>query len=82
MYNSGGAIEDLGGSDESPSGCKINLRLFGCGRLGAYSSRKPSSCRVDFVEEDFTYDPEDGFLVLNLSAVSGERKTRVIEIIY
>ncbi|CAA6659572.1 unnamed protein product [Spirodela intermedia] len=82
MYNSGGAIEDLGGSDEPSSGCKINLRLFGCGRLGAYSSRKPSSCRVDFVEEDFSYDPEDGFLVLNLSAVSGERKMRVIEIIY
>ncbi|CAA7395888.1 unnamed protein product [Spirodela intermedia] len=82
MYNSGGAIEDLGGSDEPSSGCRINLRLFGCGRLGAYSSRKPSSCRVDFVEEDFSYDPEDGFLVLNLSAVLGERKMRVIEIIY
>ena len=78
MYNSGGAIEDLSCSIE-PLGCKIKVKVRGCGRFGAYSSTRPSHCLVDLKQEEFMYIAEDGLLTVKLE---GECSIRNIEFVY
>ncbi|KAK4394867.1 putative galactinol--sucrose galactosyltransferase 2 [Sesamum angolense] len=65
MYNSGGATEGLSSNVES-SACTITIQARGCGRFGAYSSKKPISCTVDGKNEEFVYRPDDGLLIVNL----------------
>ncbi|KAL7098370.1 hypothetical protein ACP275_09G013200 [Erythranthe tilingii] len=78
MYNSGGAIEGLSFTTE-PSGCNIRVKARGCGRFGAYSSKKPIYCTVDEERQAFTYDSDNGFLVIKLE---GECKNWDINICY
>ncbi|KAK6153257.1 hypothetical protein DH2020_012896 [Rehmannia glutinosa] len=49
MYNSGGAVEEYILKDT------ITIKARGCGLFGAYSSVKPSCCKVDKKDEEFTY---------------------------
>lgn len=78
MYNSGGATEGLSFSTE-PSGCTIRIEARGCGRFGAYSSKKPIYCTVDGNKEEFKYDTDNGLLIVILE---GECKSRDINICY
>ncbi|KAL2482581.1 putative galactinol--sucrose galactosyltransferase 2 [Forsythia ovata] len=73
MYNSGGAIEEFSFKET------ITIKARGSGRFGAYSSKKPSSCKVDMKEEEFTYNAADGLLTINLQ---GDGSLRDIEIVY
>ncbi|KZV41917.1 hypothetical protein F511_11339 [Dorcoceras hygrometricum] len=61
MYNSGGAVEDCTFHDAS-----VTIKARGSGLFGAYSSVKPSSCKVNHRNEEFTYNSEDGLLRVNL----------------
>ncbi|XP_010695995.2 probable galactinol--sucrose galactosyltransferase 2 isoform X2 [Beta vulgaris subsp. vulgaris] len=65
MYNSGGAVEALS-STTGPNGCIVKIEVRGCGCFGAYSSTKPRHCTVDMMEEEFTYNPEEGLLTMKL----------------
>ncbi|KAL0417258.1 UNVERIFIED_CONTAM: putative galactinol--sucrose galactosyltransferase 2 [Sesamum latifolium] len=78
MYNSGGATEGLTSAVE-PSACTITIQARGCGRFGAYSSKKPISCTVDGKNEEFVYRPDDGLLTVKLE---GECKSRDINFCY
>ncbi|KAL0356336.1 UNVERIFIED_CONTAM: putative galactinol--sucrose galactosyltransferase 2 [Sesamum radiatum] len=78
MYNSGGATEGLCSTVE-PSACTITIQARGCGRFGAYSSKKPISCTVDGKNEEFVYRPDDGLLIVKLE---GECKSRDINFCY
>ncbi|GFZ11983.1 chloroplast RNA-binding protein 31B [Actinidia rufa] len=53
MYNSGGAVEALNCAVDV-QGCSIKIKARGGGRFGAYSSAKPSCCKVDMKEVDQT----------------------------
>ncbi|XP_048235968.1 probable galactinol--sucrose galactosyltransferase 2 [Ricinus communis] len=44
----------------------IEMRVRGCGRLGAYSSQRPLKCLVGGAETDFNYDSDSGLLTLTL----------------
>ncbi|KAJ8553958.1 hypothetical protein K7X08_024636 [Anisodus acutangulus] len=80
MYNSGGAIEGLLCSHQ-PSVCKIQIKIRGCGRFRAYSSSKPSYCKVNDEETKFSYNTEDGMLIIQLEA-KGDCDTREIAVVY
>ncbi|PIN22495.1 Galactinol--sucrose galactosyltransferase [Handroanthus impetiginosus] len=74
MYNSGGAVEEFSFKDTL-----ITIKARGCGIFGAYSSVKPSSCKVDKNDEDFSYSSENGLLTVNLQ---GESSYKEIEIVF
>lgn len=74
MYNSGGAVEECSFKDR-----KAVIRARGSGLFGAYSSIRPSSCKVDKEEEGFTYSSENGLVIINLQA---ETSFKDIEIVY
>ncbi|KAI3464163.1 hypothetical protein Pfo_020826 [Paulownia fortunei] len=73
MYNSGGAVEECIFKDT------ITIKARGSGLFGAFSSIKPSSCKVDKKDEDFTYNSENGLLTINLKSDSSFKE---IEIVY
>ncbi|CAA2967287.1 probable galactinol--sucrose galactosyltransferase 2 [Olea europaea subsp. europaea] len=77
MYNPGGATENLSCPDSS--GRKVRVDVRGCGRFGAYSSRKPSYCTVDGKKEEFTYDVNNGLLIVKLG---GECNVKEIDVWY
>lgn len=74
MYNSGGAVEECRFEDA------ITIKARGSGLFGAYSSKKPSCCKVDKKDEDFTYSSENGLLTVNLQ--SNNSSLKEIEIVY
>ncbi|XP_051136786.1 probable galactinol--sucrose galactosyltransferase 2 [Andrographis paniculata] len=74
MYNSGGAIENCAFEEN-----RVSIKARGYGVFGAYSNMKPSCCKVDNKNEDFTYDFENGFLTMNLE---GECGLKEIEVLY
>ncbi|EPS59965.1 hypothetical protein M569_14839, partial [Genlisea aurea] len=74
MYNSGGSTESLKfATDYSSGSSTIRVTTRGCGRFGAYSSKKPSSFSVEGEKAEFEYEPESKLLVANLE---GDCKTR------
>ncbi|KAL2243896.1 UNVERIFIED_CONTAM: putative galactinol--sucrose galactosyltransferase 2 [Sesamum indicum] len=73
MYNSGGAIEDCTFEDT------ITVKARGSGLFGAFSSKKPRCCKVDKIDEDFTYNSENGLLTVNLQSESSFKE---IEFVY
>lgn len=78
MYNSGGAVEAVNCIiDVSSYTIKVNGR--GGGRFGAYSNTKPTFCRVDMKEEEFTYNDKNGLLTIKLECTGNLRE---IEFIY
>ncbi|PON85231.1 Glycosyl hydrolase [Trema orientale] len=78
MYNSGGAVESLSCREEF-SGFTVTIKGRGVGRFGAYSSSKPKRCKVDQKEDEFTYNAEDGLLIVKLQ---GECGLKDIEFVY
>ncbi|KAL9228391.1 hypothetical protein vseg_003979 [Gypsophila vaccaria] len=78
MYNSGGAVEALS-SKTGPDGRHVTVKLRGCGRFGAYSSKQPRHCIVDANKQEFTYNPEDGLLTVK---IEGGCQLKDIEFLY
>lgn len=72
MYNSGGAVEDCTLEDT------ITIKVRGAGLFGAYSSKKPSLCKVDKKDEDFSYSSESGLLTVNLQSESSFKEIEII----
>ncbi|KAL5710107.1 galactinol--sucrose galactosyltransferase [Ranunculus cassubicifolius] len=63
MYNSAGAIEDVG-SVQNSSKTVININGRGSGRFGAYSSKRPKYCTVNSTQQEFEFRGEDNLLTL------------------
>ncbi|KAL9265055.1 putative galactinol--sucrose galactosyltransferase 2 [Drosera capensis] len=78
MYNSGGAVEAVK-AISVPSGLVIKVKARGCGRFGAYSSKKPKSCKYGNKEAGFSYDPANGLLTVKLE---GDCSTKDIDITF
>ncbi|KAG0482087.1 hypothetical protein HPP92_010171 [Vanilla planifolia] len=63
MFNSGGAVEQFQWRATSAATADLSLKVRGCGQFGAYSSRKPSTCTLDSMDVEFSYDDDDGLLL-------------------
>ncbi|PIN27053.1 Galactinol--sucrose galactosyltransferase [Handroanthus impetiginosus] len=72
MYNSGGAVEDCKFEDV------ITIKARGSGVFGAYSSKKPSCCKIDKKDEEFTYSSENGLLTVNLQSDSNFKEIQIV----
>ncbi|KAK4427037.1 putative galactinol--sucrose galactosyltransferase 2 [Sesamum alatum] len=72
MYNSGGAVEECSFKDSV-----VRIKARGWGVFGAYSSVKPSSCKVDSKDEDFSYRSEDGLVTVNLQSESSFKEIEI-----
>ncbi|CAD6215103.1 unnamed protein product [Miscanthus lutarioriparius] len=71
MFNSGGAVEQCearGGATDggAGAGAVVGLRVRGCGRFGAYCSRRPARCTLDAAEVEFSYDADTGLVELHI----------------
>ncbi|KAL5697846.1 galactinol--sucrose galactosyltransferase [Ranunculus cassubicifolius] len=72
MYNAGGAIAGLIYEEKCGQGVgRVMMEVKGCGRLGAYSSVKPSKFVVGSESVGFDYDFSSGLLSLNLNQLPG-----------
>ncbi|KAL3824908.1 hypothetical protein ACJIZ3_020937 [Penstemon smallii] len=72
MYNSGGAVEECSFKDTS-----VTIKARGTGLFGAYSSKKPSFCKVENKDEDFTYNSENGQLTIYLQGESSFKEIKI-----
>jgi raffinose synthase len=64
MFNFGGAVRELrfGGEDAD-----VELRVWGSGTVGAYSSTKPTCVVVDSKAVGFSYDGTYGLITFELN---------------
>ncbi|EEE60150.1 hypothetical protein OsJ_13050 [Oryza sativa Japonica Group] len=58
----------------------VRLRARGCGRFGAYSSRRPARCALDAVEVEFSYDADTGLVALDVPVPAHELYKWTVEI--
>lgn len=68
MFNSGGAIEGIVISSNTDSHF-VEIALKGCGRFGAYSSKRPKKCCLDSMEMDFEFDSSSGLVSFDLESL-------------
>jgi len=59
----GGATDGGAGAG---AGAAVALRVRGCGRFGAYCSRRPARCTLDAAEVEFSYDADTGLVELHI----------------
>ncbi|XP_047317130.1 probable galactinol--sucrose galactosyltransferase 2 [Impatiens glandulifera] len=87
MFNSGGAVEEF--DDNANPVSRINqetwtktvaLTVRGCGRFGAYSSRRPHKCSLDDIEIGFEYDNDRGLLTVSIPVPKEEMYNWKVEI--
>ncbi|KAF0910938.1 hypothetical protein E2562_005335 [Oryza meyeriana var. granulata] len=83
MFNSGGAVEEcdvrvLNGGEAAAAA--VVLRVRGCGRFGAYSSRRPAWCVLDAAEVEFSYDADTGLVALDVPVPAQEFYRWTLEI--
>ncbi|KAL6839028.1 hypothetical protein ACP4OV_031082 [Aristida adscensionis] len=79
MFNAGGAVEECAVDDAG--GSSVALRVRGCGRFGAYCSRRPARCLVDAAEAEFTYDADTGLITVELPVPGQELYRWKLEIV-
>uniref|UniRef100_A0A0E0LIE5 galactinol--sucrose galactosyltransferase n=1 Tax=Oryza punctata TaxID=4537 RepID=A0A0E0LIE5_ORYPU len=63
MFNAGGAVEECA---VDATAATVALRVRGCGRFGAYFSRRPARCALDGADVGFTYDSDTGLVAVDL----------------
>uniref|UniRef100_J3LTZ8 galactinol--sucrose galactosyltransferase n=1 Tax=Oryza brachyantha TaxID=4533 RepID=J3LTZ8_ORYBR len=86
MFNSGGAVEGCdvrplaGAGGEDTAAAVVVLRVRGCGRFGAYSSRRPARCALDAAEVEFSYDAGTGLVALDVPVPEQEFYRWTLEI--
>lgn len=69
MFNAGGAIKTLVYDIREEAGLAtptVNIRVHGCGRFGAYSSKRPTKCLVGSSVTEFSFDSALGLLTVML----------------
>ncbi|CAN6197269.1 unnamed protein product [Urochloa humidicola] len=80
MFNAGGAVESCAvraAGEEAVA----EMRVRGCGRFGAYCSRRPARCVVDAAEVEFGYDAETGMVTVELPVPEKEMYRWMLEIV-
>ncbi|CAN6280870.1 unnamed protein product [Urochloa humidicola] len=77
MFNSGGAVEEC---DTDAEAGVVRLRVRGCGRFGAYCSRRPARCVLDAAEVEFGYDDDTGLVTLDIPVPEKELYRWTMEI--
>ncbi|XP_047980015.1 probable galactinol--sucrose galactosyltransferase 2 [Salvia hispanica] len=75
MYNSGGAIEECAVVGD---GERIMIKARGCGLFGGYCSIKPSSCKVNKKDEEFTYNSENGLFTVYLHSDGSFKEIEIV----
>ncbi|KAL6638101.1 hypothetical protein ACP70R_025673 [Stipagrostis hirtigluma subsp. patula] len=85
MFNSGGAVEQCearaaDGGEAGKAAAAAVLRVRGCGRFGAYCSRRPARCTLDAAEVEFSYDADTGLVVLDIPVPEKELYRWTLEI--
>lgn len=88
MFNSGGAVEecdvvralDAAGGEAKAAAAVVRLRVRGCGRFGAYSSRRPARCALDAAEVEFSYDADTGLVAIDVPVPAHELYKWTVEI--
>ncbi|XP_052146500.1 probable galactinol--sucrose galactosyltransferase 2 [Oryza glaberrima] len=89
MFNSGGAVEECdvvraldaaGEAEAEAEAAVVRLRVRGCGRFGAYSSRRPARCALDAAEVEFSYDADTGLVALDVPVPAHELYKWTVEI--
>ncbi|ONM10616.1 putative galactinol--sucrose galactosyltransferase 2 [Zea mays] len=66
MFNSGGAVEQCEVRGGANAAAAVALRVRGCGRFGAYCSRRPARCMLDATEVEFSHDADTGLVTLHI----------------
>ncbi|CAN6165573.1 unnamed protein product [Urochloa humidicola] len=80
MFNAGGAVESCAvraAGEEAVA----EMRVRGCGRFGAYCSRRPARCVLDATEVEFGYDAETGMVTVELPVLEKEMYRWTLEIV-
>jgi raffinose synthase len=82
MFNAGGAVEecDAVSDDDEAGGAAVALRVRGCGRFGAYCSRRPVKCSLDRADVEFSYDADTGLVVVDVPVPEQEMYRWALEI--
>ncbi|EYU18748.1 hypothetical protein ABFS82_10G165000 [Erythranthe guttata] len=78
MFNSSGAVEEFEVEEEEVT--RVTLKVRGCGRFGAYSSRQPLKCLAGDAETVFDYDVANGLLTFSIPVPKEEMYRWSIEI--
>ncbi|CAN6322212.1 unnamed protein product [Urochloa humidicola] len=80
MFNSGAAVEDCEAAAAAGDAAAVRLRVRGCGRFGAYCSRRPARCALDAAEVEFGYDDDTGLVTLQIPVPEQELYRWTLEI--
>ncbi|KAG0481862.1 hypothetical protein HPP92_009946 [Vanilla planifolia] len=80
MFNAGGAVEQFQWRATSAATADLSLKVRGCGQFGAYSSRKPSTCTLDSMDVEFSYDDDDGLFTVDIPVTEMEMYVWSLEI--
>ncbi|CAL4945019.1 unnamed protein product [Urochloa decumbens] len=80
MFNSGGAVEECECEAGAGDGGVVRLRVRGCGRFGAYCSRRPARCALDAAEVEFGYDADTGLVEIDIPVPEQELYRWTLEI--
>nr|QIK01717.1 putative galactinol--sucrose galactosyltransferase 2 [Lolium arundinaceum] len=78
MFNAGGAVEECTVHTGDKAG--VTLRVRGCGRFGAYCSRRPVKCSLDSEDVEFSYDADTGLVTVDVPVPEQEMYRWALEI--
>uniref|UniRef100_A0ACD5UN42 Uncharacterized protein n=1 Tax=Avena sativa TaxID=4498 RepID=A0ACD5UN42_AVESA len=79
MFNAGGAVEECAVNSEDKT-AGVTLRVRGCGRFGAYCSRRPAKCSLDSGDVEFSYDADTGLVTVDVPVPAQEIYLWALEI--
>ncbi|WVZ62420.1 hypothetical protein U9M48_012176 [Paspalum notatum var. saurae] len=83
MFNAGGAVEgcEVRSGGDGGASATVALSVRGCGRFGAYCSRRPARCVLDSADVDFGYDAGTGLVTVDLPVPEQELYRWTLEIL-
>uniref|UniRef100_A0ACD5U4J4 Uncharacterized protein n=1 Tax=Avena sativa TaxID=4498 RepID=A0ACD5U4J4_AVESA len=79
MFNAGGAVEECAVNSQHKT-ARVTLRVRGCGRFGAYFSRRPLKCSLDLGDVEFSYDADTGLVTVDVPVPEQEMYRQALEI--
>uniref|UniRef100_M8CEM6 galactinol--sucrose galactosyltransferase n=1 Tax=Aegilops tauschii TaxID=37682 RepID=M8CEM6_AEGTA len=80
MFNAGGAVEECVVRTNEDDKAVVALRVRGCGRFGAYCSRRPAKCSLDSADVEFGYDADTGLVTVDVPVPEEEMYRWTLEI--
>ncbi|KAK1681317.1 hypothetical protein QYE76_042165 [Lolium multiflorum] len=78
MFNAGGAVEECTVNSDGNAGVTLSVR--GCGRFGAYCSRRPVKCSLDSEDVEFSYDADTGLVTIDVPVTEQDMYRWALEI--